>query len=167
MCDCGNIKNINKYHLIYGMTKSCGCLVNKHGESYTKLYDVFSAMKQRCYNKNNKSYVNYGKRGIAVCDEWLHDNSLFFEWAMNNGYKEGLQIDRIDVNGNYEPSNCRWVDNKVNCNNRRNNVLLTYQGKTRTMKQWAEELGVNYGTIKARHKRGWSDKDCLFGKGVK
>lgn len=167
MCDCGNIKNINKYHLIYGMTKSCGCLVNKHGESYTKLYDVFSAMKQRCYNKNNKSYVNYGKRGIAVCDEWLHDNSLFFEWAMNNGYKEGLQIDRIDVNGNYEPSNCRWVDNKVNCNNRRNNVLLTYQGKTRTMKQWAEELGVNYCTIKARHKRGWSDKDCLFGKGVK
>lgn len=170
-CECGNIKNIRGYTLRNGGSKSCGCL-NKinhhktHGKTHTRLYSIFCDMKKRCHNKNNKEYHNYGGRGIIICEEWLNDFMNFYNWAINNGYDDNLTIDRIDVNGNYEPSNCRWVDIKSQCNNTRKNVYLTYNGKTQTMSQWADELCIPVGRVKTRHKRGWSDKECLFGKEV-
>lgn len=164
-CDCGNIKDVRKDMLKNGHVKSCGCLHTKHGKRETKIYHIFSEIKQRCYNKNNKSYNNYGGRGIIVCQEWLNDFMNFYNWAMNNNYQEGLTIDRIDNDGNYEPNNCRWADRKTQNNNRRNNTSISYNGKTQTLAQWSEELNVDQHTISLRKRKGWSNKECLFGRG--
>lgn len=170
-CDCGNIKIVRGYTLRNGSSKSCGCL-NKinhhktHGKSGTRLYSIFCDMKKRCYNNNCNDFHNYGGRGVSIYDEWLNDFQTFYDWSITHGYKDNLTIDRIDVDGNYEPNNCRWVDVKKQANNRRNNVHLSYNGKTKTMSQWAKELNVPIGRIKTRHRRGWSEKECLFGKGV-
>lgn len=121
-------------------------------------------MKGRCYNKCNYKYQNYGKRGIKMCDEWLNDFMTFYNWSMSNGYKDNLTIDRIDVNGNYEPSNCRWVEDDIQRNNKTNTVYLTYNGKTQSIAQWSKELGIKETTIRSRHNRGWLDTECLGGK---
>lgn len=125
-CDCGNITIVRHGDLRNGSTVSCGCYnyekesaVKTHGYSRTKLGNVFEGMKQRCNNPKNKNYEKYGGRGIKICTEWLNDPKKFFDWAIKNGYKEGLSIDRIDVNGNYEPDNCRWTDNETQCLNQR------------------------------------------------
>lgn len=170
-CDCGNITYVTGCNLRNGNTKSCGCLKHKgytikHGQSHTRLYYTWRNMKSRCYNKNNKRYKDWGGRGIVVCDEWLDNFQAFYSWSMSNGYKLGLTIDRIDNNKGYSPENCRWVDIKTQCNNTNRNVYLTYNGKTQTMKQWSEELNISYNTIICRHRKGWKDKECLFGKGV-
>ena len=111
----------------------------------------------RCtQNYHNKDA--YYSRGISVCQEWNEKEvgfMRFFEWAINNGYSDDLTLDRIDVNGNYSPENCRWVTMKVQQNNRRDNIMIEYNGKTQTMKQWCEELGLNYGMVRTRKQRGW------------
>ena len=131
-CDCGNEKITNVSSLLNGSTKSCGCLQKEmaiksnstHKKSTTKLYWVWRAIKQRCYNINNKHYHNYGARGITMCDEWRNSFENFYNWSKLNGYNENAinktcTIDRINNDGNYEPNNCRWVDMKVQSNNRR------------------------------------------------
>lgn len=174
-CDCGNIIDVRKDMLKSGNTKSCGCLQRetasiigknkvKHGKCGTRLYKIYRHIINRCYNKNDISYSNWGERGVIMCDEWKNDFMTFYEWAINNGYQDNLTIDRINVNGNYEPCNCRWTTPKTQANNRRSNVHLTYNGKTQTIKQWAEELNCNYTTILARYHAGWSVKEILFGK---
>lgn len=135
--------------------------------SSTRIYIIHKGMKQRCYDKNYRKYKNYGGRGITICDEWLDDFGAFYDWAMNNGYRDDLTIDRIDANGNYEPSNCRWITNVEQQNNKTNNVLLTYNGETKTAMQWSNELNINIHTIYTRHSRKWSDKECLFGRDKK
>ncbi len=106
-------------------------------------------MRQRCNNPNFTYYRNYGGRGIRICDEWS-DYAAFEKWALANGYNDSLTLDRIDTNGNYEPSNCRWATMKTQANNKRNNRLITINGKTQTASQWADELGVNYGVVRNR-----------------
>lgn len=171
-CDCGNITYVTGCNLRNCNTKSCGCLKHKgytikHGKSNTRLYKVYTNMKARCYNKNNPNYKDWGGRGITICEDWLNDFISFYNWSMNNGYEQGLQIDRIDNNKGYEPNNCRWVDVKTQTNNTRRNVLITYNGKTQSMAQWADELNLSYNTIIFRHRKGYTDKECLFGKEVK
>lgn len=124
-CKCGKIKEIRKYDILNGKTKSCGCLQRqktsnantKHGKRNERLYNIWCGMKQRCYNKNHVRYSRYGGRGITVCDEWKNDFKVFYDWAMLHGYADNLTIDRIDNNGNYTPSNCRWVDYKTQYEN--------------------------------------------------
>ena len=106
-------------------------------------------------------YKHYGARGIVVCDEWKNNFEPFYDWAMTNGYEENLTIDRIDTNGNYEPSNCRWATMKEQSNNRRNNRTLTYNGQCKNVTQWAEEKGINPRTLSTRLGRGWSIERAL------
>lgn len=135
----------------------------KHGKCKNRLYKIYQMMKDRCYNKNSTSYKDYGARNITICDEWLHDFQVFYDWAMNNNYQDDLTLDRIDVNGNYEQSNCKWSTPKQQANNRRDNVKLTYANKTQTMKQWSETLKIPYGTFLSRHNRNNSVEHILFG----
>ena len=122
-------------------------------------------MKNRCYRPKTQSYKSHGARGVTVCDEWLHDFQAFYDWAMANDYADNLTIDRIDVNGNYEPSNCRWTTPKEQANNTRRNRLITYNGKKQTLQQWADEIGIKRQTIEKRLERGWSIENSL-NKGV-
>ena len=124
-CDCGTEREVQEYNVINGYSKSCGCLkkeVNRdiilninrtHGKSGTRLHNIWCNMKQRCFNKNASGYYNYGGKGVTVCEDWLNYES-FENWALSNGYDDDLQIDRINVNGNYEPNNCRWVTKSFN-----------------------------------------------------
>lgn len=149
VCDCGNEVIVYGHSLRYGVTKSCGCLAKEksserlsvHNLSKNKLHSVWSNMKYRCTNPNAKAYKHYGERGITVCDEW-NDFLNFYNWAINNGYEEGLSIDRIDVNGNYEPSNCRWVTSEIQANNQRNNRIVLYEGNTYTVAQLMKKLNM-------------------------
>ena len=172
-CECGNEKTVSGNKLRSGNTKSCGCmqkefldgrLRRKHGLTNSKLYATWENMKHRCGDPKNWMYPNYGGRGIKVCEEWL-DSSIFIEWALSHGYKEGLTIERIDVNGNYEPSNCKWIELKEQYLNRTDSHLLTAFGKTQTLKEWAEETGLNYNTIERRiNKYGWDAERAITEK---
>ena len=161
-CDCGNITYCNTSNLRSGTSTSCGCLRHEksisanttHGYSKEHLYYKWCDLKSRCYNHHVKSYKNYGGRGIKMCDEWKNDYLFFRDWAFNNGYKEGLTIDRIDVNGNYEPSNCRWITMEEQAKNKRNTVYVEWNGQKYRLKELAKELGETYGNIKTRYYRG-------------
>lgn len=126
-----------------------------------ELYRRYNHMKERCSNPNDKRYNRYGGRGIRVCDEWLQDYNSFETWALNNGYKPGLSIDRIDNDGNYSPDNCRFVTLAENNQNRGTSRFFTYQGKTQNLAQWCEEYGLNYHTVFCRLKRGWSFEKAI------
>lgn len=118
-------------------------------------------MRSRCSDPNNQDYDTYGGRGIAVCEEWSSSSSVFVDWAINNGYQPGLSLDRIDVNGNYCPENCRWITQKEQCNNTRRNIMMELNGEVHTMKEWSELLGINYGTLQSRVSRGWPHERAL------
>lgn len=133
---------------------------NKNG-TRTRLYVKWCHMIERCNNSHSEHYKDYGGRGITVCDAWRNNYITFRDWAICNGYNESLTLDRIDVNGNYCPENCRWVSHKDQCNNKRNNRLITYKGVTKTMTQWAEAIGMNVGTFKHRLRLGWSVRNAI------
>lgn len=118
-------------------------------------------MKTRCSNPKYEHFASYGGRGIKVCDEWRNDFQSFHDWAMSNGYKEGLTIDRIDVNGNYEPSNCRWASAKEQSKNKRNTLFVTHKGITKTLIEWAEITGIKYQTLVCRYKSGKTPEEIL------
>lgn len=172
LCDCGNKKITYGFSLRNGVTKSCGCLAKEltikrqttHGMSHNSVYAVWRGMKVRCENISNKAYHWYGERGIKICNRW-HSFNNFWE-DMKDGYKKGLTLDRIDNNKGYFKENCRWVTSKINQNNRRDNRIFTYQGKTQNMKQWAEELRINYNTLNTHIQKNWSfEKALKFGVG--
>lgn len=135
----------------------------KHGKSDSRLYGCWLDMKQRCYNSNNDDYHTHGGKGVTVCQEWQGENGAknFIEWSIANGYRDDLTLDRIDNNGNYCPENCRWADAVTQANNRSTNHLITYNGKTQTMKQWAIEYNIPYCTLQMRIVRGWSVEKAL------
>ena len=157
-CDCGNIRIVRAYDMKIAKTISCGCYNKEHSKNLhtihncakTKIYNTWCNMKSRCYNKNNERYKIYGARGITVCQEWLDDFINFYNWAMANGYSDELSIDRIDVNGNYEPSNCRWANIELQSNNKRSNRFYTFNNETLTLKQWSIKLHINYFTLQKR-----------------
>lgn len=133
-----------------------------HRLSKTHLYKVYHSMKGRCYNPSNPSYKNYGERGIFIWYEWLVDFTEFYNWAISNGYERGLEIDRIDVNGNYTPSNCRWVTRIINARNTRSNISIHYNEETRCLSDWCQILNLNYSTIYARIvTNGWSVEEAF------
>ena len=165
-CDCGNQTIVCASNLISKHTKSCGDRKNhpiyvKHGLCNTRLYNIYGKMKARCYKESCSGYESYGGREIKVCDEWMNDFMNFYNWSMANGYSDNLSLDRIDVNGNYEPSNCRWADWKTQENNRRNNKYISFNGETKTLSQWSDEIGISQDTLGARILSGWSIENAL------
>ncbi len=133
----------------------------QHGMTKERIYRIYRCMKTRCYNPNDSSYKDYGGRGITICDEWNNDFLSFYEWSMKNGYAENLSIDRIDNDGNYEPSNCRWATSQMQADNKRNVIKFVLDGKERTLRELSEEYGVNYRTLHARIKRGMLIDEAL------
>jgi hypothetical protein len=119
-------------------------------------------MKYRCNNPNSHNYRLYGGRGIRVCDRWLESVENFYN-DMINGYQKGLHLDRIDVNGDYSPENCRWLTCEQNNNNKRFNWVVSFDGRTHTPTEWGRELGINANTIQSRKRKGWTDYESLFG----
>jgi hypothetical protein len=132
-----------------------------HGLSQTRLYRIWALIKDRCFNHNTTCYVNYGGRGIGICNEWL-DFETFYYWSLKNGYSDLLTIDRKDNDGNYTPSNCRWVDRKTQQNNMRANHKIVYKGELLNMSQIIEITGFNRNTVNGRIRLGWQDKDLFI-----
>jgi hypothetical protein len=160
-CKCGKITVVTGDNLRRKHTESCGCLWTdtiiksntKHGLGETRLYGIWNDMRRRCYDNSRKAYKDYGGRRIKVCDEWIDkENGFinFYNWSVNNGYVEPLTLNRKDNNGNYEPSNCRWVTMTVQANNTRANRIIFFDGKSMTMKQWSVYIGVDYHTLTSR-----------------
>ena len=182
-CDCGNEVILTYDQLHYKKHPSCGCVKlklvrpnrvyeKKHGMTNTRLYSLWRQMKHRCStkDKNSNLYKWYAERGIKVCDEW-QEFLPFYEWAMANGYDENAPrgqctLDRIDVNGDYEPSNCRWITNTQQQWNKRDTVYLEYKGETKPLAEWCELLGVNrHSCYNRMHQQGITDaRTILFGR---
>lgn len=166
-CDCGKEKIVCGNDMKRGKTKSCGCLniekiierFTTHGRRYDKIYQIWSTMIQRCTNPNHIQWEDYGGRGITVCQRWMEfENFLEDMGECSNGHS----IDRIDNDGNYEKSNCRWATGSQQCRNKRNNHLVTHNGYTKCITQWAEELGINIKTLAFRlNSDNWSTEDAL------
>ena len=160
-CICGTEKAIEGQRLRSGSARRCKSCSNRgnrhgetHGESGAKLYSVWKNMRHRCSLKNNSAYKNYGGRGIRVCAEWDENFEAFRDWALANGHKENLEIDRIDNDGNYEPGNCRWATRRTQCRNHRRNVQITIKGKTRCLTEWAKLYNLNAVTVNSRYRKG-------------
>ncbi len=172
-CDCGNTVFVEQSNLKRGNSSSCGCLCRelnirrstKHGDKHTRLYRIWCGIKCRCQNENSTSYENYGARGITMCKEWQDSYTHFKEWALNNGYTETnhlLSIDRLDVNGDYTPENCKWSNPKEQANNRRNTAFITFNNESHSLSEWSDIVGIKYHTLFARiYKLGWDLGDAL------
>ena len=168
-CECGNEKIIEGGHLRSHKIKSCGCLLTDvlikrnytHGMTNTRLFHIWQGIKNRCYNKNFEHYKHYGERGITTCKEWKNDFVKFYNWSMANGYKDDLTIDRINVNGNYEPSNCRWATKLQQQRNTTRLRKITYKNETHCISEWADILGLEYNTLYYRFRRNNYSEDVV------
>ena len=163
-CDCGNETIVFSTSLVRGLTHSCGCLnrevtmerFSTHRQSESRLYETWSGMKKRCYNPNSKSFSAYGGRGISICEEWLSNFANFKEWAENNGYDDSLTLDRINNDGDYTPTNCRWVTPREQALNTSRNHMVAIDGITKPRNEWSRLHGVNPKTVRDRLVRGWA-----------
>ncbi len=165
-CDCGADVVVAGNHLKSGATRSCGCLQRElmaerstsHGKSGSRTYTIWVRMRDRCNNPKNLRFSQYGGRGIKVCDRWQSfDNFL----ADMGECPDGMSIDRVDANGNYEPGNCRWATEKTQQNNRTTNRMITFDGRTQSLSEWAREIGIKPGTLRNRIESGWSLEEAL------
>lgn len=169
LCDCGNKTIVQSVALSSGNTKSCGCLHSEklvernitHNMSKDRLYQRWQAMKRRCYGKNIKRFKDYGGRRIKVCNEWLHSFESFQNWALSNGYKKNLTIERRDVNGNYCPDNCCWITKKSQARNTRKNIYLTINGETKLLIDFAKENNLSPQLLRQRYHKGVAGEDIL------
>lgn len=160
-CDCGNIVFINTYKLKSGHTKSCGCYkidilkrnVITHGLSKTRIYKCYHDMKARCYRKSRNDYKWYGGKGIKVCKEWLSDFVIFYNWAINNNYRDNLTLDRKNTNGNYEPNNCQWITISEQQCKRSDCNFIEFNGNIYSMKQLSKTVNIPYNTLKAKYNK--------------
>lgn len=170
-CSCENktIKSVSVSSLKRGISLSCGCITKeksrarffKHGESGTRLYGIYTKMLRRCYEEKDASYNNYGVRGISVCDKWRESFLDFKEWALLNGYDKDLTLDRIDVNGNYEPNNCRWTNAIVQANNKTDNKIININGVKKTMSEWCRHYDLHPNLIYSRLNRGLTGEELI------
>ena len=163
LCDCGNTTQVRGANLKSGAVKSCGCLRRetnpslRHNMSHTRLYREWASIKQRCYTPSVRGYENYGGRGIKMCAEWKESFELFMDWALKNGYSDNLTIERVDVNGDYCPENCKWIPWEEQQKNRRFCRFIEYNGETKNLTEWCETLHLPYKMVHNRiHKLGWS-----------
>lgn len=158
-CDCGNEKVVGFYKLRSGGTKACGCMQGKAREGFKllhkRLFSIWRTMMHRCYNTARSEYKRYGGRGIFVCEEWRSDFKCFCNWAYQNGYQDSLTLDRRDNDGGYSPENCRWATNKVQQNNKSNNVYITYMGVRLPVQEWSRITGIKGYTLIRRYRSGW------------
>lgn len=173
LCDCGKHIIVESSNLVYGNSRSCGCLKHEnikeigkknitHGMTNTRIYRIWGKIKDRCLNKKCRDYPYYGGRGITIFTEWEKSFQSFYNWSIKNGYKDNLTIDRIDVNGNYEPSNCRWATWIQQENNKRTTIFVEYKGKKQSISDWCRELNLNYNTVKSRLLfRKWTPEKAL------
>lgn len=170
-CDCGNKTVVYRGGLTSGDTISCGCYHKEHNHEYgykhgltgTPLYTTWCGMNNRCRNENAANYERYGGRGISVCDEWKNDFITFHDWALSHGYEEGLSLDRINNDGNYEPSNCRWATREEQQNNRRNSHYFTYNNETHTIAEWGRILNIKDNLLNYRiNKNNYMDFERYF-----
>lgn len=145
------------------------CFERRHGQAKTALYSVWVCIKQRCHNPNHRGFKDYGARGITMCSEWREDYIEFHDWAMSNGYEKGLEIDRKENDGNYEPGNCRWVTHSVNNQNTRRNRNCTAFSETKCVSEWSRDprCEVSLVTLNTRLRRGWDFLAALTTPGVR
>ena len=172
-CDCGNYKLVRNDKLRYGEVVSCGCYLKEKGRKQLTTHGLLnelygrelrkslSAMKYRCNNPHCSQYKNYGARGIKVCEEWETSFAAFYQWAINHGYKKGLSIDRIDNNKGYSPDNCRWIPLVKQQRNKRNNRLVSFNGKTACVAEWCETTGLTHACIVSRLEHKWTVEETL------
>lgn len=169
-CDCGSYTEVTSGNLLSSHTTSCGCVGSRktigarsvtHNKSKDQLYSVWSGIKRRCYNPNEEGYYKYGGRGISMCDEWRESFFSFYKWGIKNGYCKGLQIERIDNDGNYCPENCRWATAKEQAYNRRNTIYLECFGEKNNLWEWEKKTGIPASRIDDRIRKGWSVQRAL------
>lgn len=171
-CRCGKEKYIEIGSVAYGNTKSCGCLYDSRknvfglaSDEYEKLYSVWKNMKERCYKVNSDRYYTYGARGITVCDEWKADFHIFAAWAIKNGWKANLSIERKDLEKGYCPDNCTFITMKAQARNKTSNIRVIYNGQDKCIAEWCEIFGLDSKTVYARYARGIREPTILFYKG--
>jgi hypothetical protein len=172
VCDCGKEKTINGYSLVRGSTKSCGCIQREimrqlkttHGGSHrgkhTPEYKTWAGMKKRCYDENNNTFINYGGKGVKMCERWLES---FDNFLADMGRKPSPKhsIDRLDSSGDYSPENCRWATQQQQANNKSSNRVISYKGQSKTIAQWSRVLNMKYAALYGRFERGWSVERAL------
>lgn len=172
VCDCGKEVFLPTSYLTSGNSHSCGCgqraaaaqVCKNRGVHFmrgTRLYTIWRGMNQRCRDKNSSNYRHYGGRGISVCQGWL-DFKCFMGWALSTGYSDNLSLDRIDVDGDYKPSNCRWATKKEQCINRRTSRFITFRGEALTVTDWARKIGIRQTTLANRFRSGWPTETALM-----
>jgi len=159
LCECGNTAIYPGKDLRSGNNKSCGCIHKKHGQSHSVIYSAWANMKRRCNDPSNKSYANYGGRGISYDPYWEEFNNFYED--MKETFEEHLSLDRIDVNGNYSKSNCRWTDKETQSNNTTTNRFITYKGETLTVAKMARKYGITEELFKTRFNSGWSVESAI------
>lgn len=172
-CDCGEVSVVRCGSLKYGGSSKCASCgsregATRHGDAadgrVSRLYEIYWGMKKRCYGEYHPHYHNYGGRGISVCKEWLGSYEAFREWALANGYADGLELDRRENDGNYEPGNCRWITRKRNSRNKRTNRLVTAFEVTKCLVEWAEDARcvVSKCTLTKRLNEGWNPESAIL-----
>ena len=165
-CDCGTVKTVRASELRSGVTVSCGCYklerIRKHGLYGTPIYRKWASMRARCMYPSQVGYCNYGGRGIKVCDRWMTFSNFFED--MGDIPKDTPQLDRLDNEGDYDPGNVEWASAKQNANNKRDSVKLEYQGRTQTVAEWADEIGIKRATLYYRISSGWPVEKAFMQK---